>query len=389
MAEQQFDVAVVGGGLAGCLAAITLAQHGHTVALFEAGRYPRAKVCGEFLSPETQALFEAAGVMPTINARRPVSINTARITAPDGTAWQTEFPAPAIGLSRYALDDILFQHAGALGVTTYESTRVTHVDGDLQHGFILEARDRNTTHEATARAVIVAHGKHSNLDKTLQRPTPRGQTYVGLKRHFNGAPLADRVDLHVFRGGYCGMSHVEDDATNVCLLVRQDVFRNAMQEEDAGLEGFIRWMVNQNPYLREWFATATPIYDDWISISRVTLDTKPLTAGDVLFAGDAAGMIAPLAGDGMAMALHSGTMAANTLNEYLRGEQSAATVVKTYHHDWQHTFANRLRLGRVLNNVMLRPALLARGLGFLNVVPRLGDFLVRQTRDLSLMERST
>lgn len=388
-----FDTAIVGGGLAGSLAAITLAQRGHRVVLLEAGRYPRPKVCGEFLSPETQALFHAAGVMPVINGYKPESINIARITAPNGTAWETTFPEPAIGLSRYALDHLLVEQAAQLGVATHTNTRITDIQGDTQQGFVLEARAGQSDQSFNAKTVIVAHGKHSTLNKILQQATSKTPAYIGLKRHFTGIPISNRVDLHVFRGGYCGMSHVENGATNVCLLVRQDIFKNVMQHKNTdtkpSVDVFIDWMVQQNPYLTEWFSMATPIYDNWVSISGVSLDTKKTVAGDILLAGDAAGMIAPLAGDGMAMALHSGQMAATATDSYLRGESSAVQMKYTYSTTWRHTFANRLRLGRALNRIMLSPPLLTPSLRLLNFIPRLGDELVRQTRDLSLMERST
>ncbi len=384
-----FDVAVIGAGLAGCHAAATLARRGHHVLLLEAGKYPRPKVCGEFLSPECAALLAETGFLPALEALRPARIDEIRLTAPGGTMWRAQLPQPALGISRYVLDTALLCHAQQAGVTAHTSTSVTGITGSLRDSFTLTARGAAGVAGFQARAVLAAYGKHSPLDRALQRVFwQRARPYVALKRHFNGPPLPRRIDLHVFRGGYCGMSHVEDGSTNVCLLVRQDVFRAVMTGARGDTDHFIRWMCQQNRALGGWLAQAAPLADDWLSIGQVLLGAKTPLEGDILLVGDAAGMVAPLAGDGMAMALHSGRIAAGCLDDYLARRLSAQAVKQAYARAWRATFGARMRLGQALQTVMLRPVLLAAGLRLLNAVPPLGDFLVMQTRDLSLVERS-
>lgn len=383
-----FDAVVIGGGLAGCLAAMTLAGHHHRVLLLEAGSYPRPKVCGEFLSPECLTLLGETGFLPTLESLHPVRINEVRVTAPNGTFWGYQLPKPAVGISRFALDDALFRHAQKLGVSVHDNARVTSIEGDLHAGFTLTVRMMDgslCTYQA--RSVLGAYGKHGNLDRALQRQIPpRFHPYVGLKRHFTGPPLPQRVDLHVFRGGYCGMSHVEGGVTNVCLLVSQTVFREATQSHDGSIGQFIDWMTQQNRYLRDWMAEACPVYDKWLSIGQVSLSPKTPVEGDLLLAGDSTGMIAPLAGDGMAMALHGGKLAAQLLDDYLTQRLSAQGMKEGYTRLWRQTFSTRMRLGRVLQSIMLRPILLTAGLHLLNTVPPLGNFIVTQTRDLGLTE---
>lgn len=379
-----FDAAVIGGGLAGCHAAITLAQRGWRVLLLEAGEYPRAKVCGEFLSPEALALFEASGFLPRLHALKPESIRTVCITAPDGAAWRTTFPAAGVGVSRYALDAALADYAASLGVTVQTKTRVTGITGDLYGGFRVSVRG-HAAQAYRAATVIAAHGRRSNLDRALNRAFLRhSQPYLGLKRHFVGKPLPNHLDLHVFPGGYCGMSHIEGGAMNVCLLTREDAFKHA----GGTVESFVAWMSGANPALGAWLADAEPLYPDWLSIAQVPFMNKTTLEGDILLAGDAAGMIAPLAGDGMAMALHSGSMAAGAIDKLLTRQIDAQTMKRDYAEQWRKAFAARLRLGRTLQSIMLRPALLSPGLRILNVLPALGDVLVAQTRDLHLAQES-
>ncbi|MBC7814585.1 MAG: FAD-dependent oxidoreductase, partial [Burkholderiales bacterium] len=116
-----FDCLIVGGGPAGCSAAITLAQRGLKVALFEAKTYPHHKVCGEFLSPECTPILDTLGMTAALNDLHPITIDTICLTAPDGATWQTALPG-ALGLSRYALDHALAKQAAVLGVDVREAT---------------------------------------------------------------------------------------------------------------------------------------------------------------------------------------------------------------------------------------------------------------------------
>jgi flavin-dependent dehydrogenase len=382
-----FDAAVIGGGLAGSVAAITLARQKRHVVLFEAKAYPHHKVCGEFLSPECLPIFEEIGFRARLEAIKPAIIRTVRITAPDGSQWRTRFPSDGLGISRYTLDAALADYARALGVEVRSGVRVTDVQGNLAQGFSLDTRDAGAASTVQARTVIAAHGKHSALDGKLGRGFARPTGYVGLKRHFKGMALGDHLDLHVFPGGYCGMSDVEGGKTNVCLLVEGRVFQRAFADGRPDIEQFIQWMRGQNQHLEGWLSRAVPAMDEWISIGQIPMGMKSPLEGDVLLAGDAAGMVAPLAGDGMAMALHGGRLAAYCMERYLAGQISARQLKQHYAGEWQRTFSARIRLTGVLHALILRPALLSPSLKLLNLIPPLGNFLVTQTRDLRLVER--
>ncbi|MEP7291113.1 MAG: NAD(P)/FAD-dependent oxidoreductase [Chloroflexota bacterium] len=383
-----YDVAIVGGGLAGCNAAITLAQRNRRVLLLEANTYPHSKVCGEFLSPECVSLFSESGFLAFLGDLNPVTIRTVRLTASGGSIWTTDFPSPALGISRYVLDAAMAKYAENEGVNVQDGVRVTRITGNLEDSFSLEARTPEGSKTFQAATVIAAHGKRSNLDRSLKRTfLSQHQPYIGLKRHFRGAPMHGRIDLHGFSGGYCGISEIEEGMSNVCLLVRQNVFQSAIDTSRTNLDGFIQWMCTQNSHLNEWMSQATPVDSDWLSIGQIPFVAKTSLEGDVLMVGDAAGMVAPLAGDGMAMALHSGKLAATFIDRYLSQQLTAPELKNQYTCTWNNHFHSRLRLGRVLQSVILRPALLTPGLRLLNLLPALGNFLMTHTRDLALMER--
>ena len=372
-----FDTAIVGGGPAGCSAAITLARLGARVVLFEAKAYPHDKLCGEFLSPECAGRLDELGLTPALRALKPVPIEIACLTAPDGAVWETRLPGVALGLTRKALDAALAERALAVGVDVRPATTVTDIHGSLSAGFELETRSERVR----AQTVIAAHGKRGALDRALGRSfLKRPQPFVALKAHFHGPPLPNRIELHAFPGGYCGMSEIENGAANVCFLAHASVFRGAAQVGPERVSEFLKWMSAQNPRLGDWLSRASQIGDRWISIGQVPFSGKRPVEGEVVMAGDAAGLVAPLAGDGIAIALHSGKLAAECSAGFLDGRLSADELRRQYAAEWQRAFNVRFRLGRILQNFMLRPYLLGPALRLINTIPPLGTYLVTHTR---------
>jgi flavin-dependent dehydrogenase len=176
------------------------------------------------------------------------------------------------------------------------------------------------------------------------------------------------------------LGEIEDGLTNVCLLVRTDVFRRA-----GNVERFIAWMRQQNPQLERWFARARLAGDGWLSISQIPFLRKSIFEGNTLMAGDAAGLITPLTGDGMSMALRGGQMAAQCVSQHLEGTLTADEMRRRYTAEWNRAFRTRLWLGRALQTFMLNPHLLAVGLRLLNRMPAFGRYLVSQTRDVAYL----
>ena len=364
---------VIGGGLAGTSAAITAAKAGIAVILLEAGTYPRHKVCGEFLSPEAAGYLDELGVLASIHAENPSTLTRTRITSPDGGCWEGDLPGVGIGISRYKLDQLLADQARSVGVQVVTNTTVSGVTGSLSEGFTVETR----TGSIRARAVIAAYGKRAALDRTLNRAFMRQpQPYIGLKAHFRGDVPPNRVDLHAFPGGYCGISGIEGGLINVCMLARVEVFKHC-----DSIPAFITWIQTQNPHLRRFFAGVQQD-TDWLSISQIPFNNKSAVEGDILMAGDSAGMIAPLAGDGMSIALHSGKIAAEYVRRYLEGEIAADTLKASYATVWRKHFDGRIRLGRFLQASIFKPPILSFGLHLMNAAPALGQYFIRQTREV-------
>ncbi len=371
------DAIVIGAGVAGCAAAIGLARSSRSVLLLEAERYPVHKMCGEFLSPESSRAFRGLGVEEEIWARGAVPIRRVAITSPATTVWRGELPTPGLGISRWTLDPLLFDAALAAGANGLQGARVTSIEGDAREGFRVGFGLDGAAREARARLVLGAFGKRSRLDRILDRAfLKRDHGFVAFKAHHTGADLGDWVELHGFDGGYCGMSHVEGGLVNVCLIAWTRVLKEAGRSFDAMREGVMR----ANPILAERLDGLTLVADRIVSISQIPFTSKELFASDVMMIGDTAGMIAPLCGDGMAMALRSAELGIEFAERYLVGASTFEELRAGYTRAWRREFSSRLRLGRLLQHGLFRPFPARLGLALLNRAPQLGQTIIAATR---------
>lgn len=373
-----FDVVVVGAGVAGCGAAATLARRGHSVLLLEADQYPTHKMCGEFLSPESSRLLRDLDIEDDVRARGAVSIRNVAITAPSGVEWRAALPGAGIGISRWSLDPMLFDAATTAGATGLQQAKVTSIEGDASRGFRVAFTSEGDTREASTRLVVGAYGKRSRMDRALGRAFGHGHhDFVAFKAHHSGLDLGDYVELHAFAGGYCGMSHVEDGLVNVCLIARTDVLRASGKSFESMRDGVMR----ENPALASRFDRLRLAMSHVVATSQIPFVEKEPVSRGVLMIGDTAGMIAPLCGDGMAMALRSAEIATGLADRYLKGESTFDELTDGYTRAWRGTFSTRLRLGRLLQRGLFCPLTARVGLAMLNAAPGLGRALVAATRE--------
>lgn len=376
LSPMRYDALVIGGGLAGCSTALQLARQGHEVLLVEQSTYPRQKLCGEFLSPEAQSSFRRLRVLDAVREAGASSIDRTRLTAPNGTSTEHALPDEALGLSRCQLDHLLFQHACAAGAEGRSGTRVTDVQGSLDDGYTV----KTGTETLEARLVLGAYGRRARLDQTLGRPFLEQTTpYVAFKAHYAGPAASEvqsTIELHSAPGGYCGLSPVEDDRVNVCWIGRTDALQAAGSTPSAMLEENLR----QNPVLDDRLRGLTRVSDQFEAVSQVPLMAKSRFADDVCMIGDAAGMIAPLCGDGMAMALQTADLVSPLASEFLDGRRSAASFRSGYEEGWTQTFGRRMRLGRWLHTVAFRPGAARVLVRTFRLLPPVARWLIRTTR---------
>lgn len=387
--DAAYDVLVIGAGPAGSSAAAALAVRGWSVLLVERDRFPRHKVCGEFLSPEAQGSLHALGFLPPLAAQGPRPLHHVEITAPDGRRLRRPLPGAAWGISRYALDRTLAETAQTFGVTLRTGVTATHT-APLHDAYQVTLRQDGQRTTVTARAVLAAAGRQSRATLFPQPASRvsgkhRAAPYsVGVKRHYAGMSLPGQVELFLFAGGYAGLNPIENGTehrtesgrANLCLLVENDHFRAA----GATPERMIAAAAAANPALAERLAGARPLPATTCTVGAVDTYSPARLWDGLPRLGDAALMLPPFCGDGMAMALRGAELCVAGADAYLRDECSLAQWEAAYTQAWRAEFAPRLRLAHLLQRFLLRPSLAGRLLTLGAWLPWAADYAVRATR---------
>lgn len=329
------DVIIIGGGLAGLCSAIDLSGKGLSVLLFEKEAYPRHKVCGEYVSNETLPYLSSLGIDPfDLGA---VRISELEFSGPFGNSLKTELPLGGFGISRFRLDYALYERAREVGASIQQD-RVESIDFKNDE-FLVRTRKGQ---ECSSRFVIGAFGKRSTMDKKLDRQFIRKKSsYVAVKAHYKGDFPENLVGLHNFEGGYCGVSNVEDRKLNICYLVNYEAFQRYKD-----LTSFQEEVLKQNKQLASVLSNAQMIFEKPLTISQISFDRKELLVDHILMCGDSAGLIHPLCGNGMGMAIGGARLVSEVILSYFNGQlKSREEVEKHYVRSWNQNFRTRLRAG--------------------------------------------
>lgn len=370
------DLLIIGAGLAGSAMATVLAGGGWDVLLVERDGFPRHKVCGEFISPEAQTTLATLGLKQVVAALQPVPIQRALLVTERGLSLPISLPGTAWGMSRYALDAVLATAAQQCGAHLRTETTVLRYE-PCASGYTIHLRGREGPDTVQAHALIAAGGRH-----TLASLPPRARTQrrarqrVGVKGHFAGVAMPAVVELFFFPGGYAGVSPIEDGRVNVCLLADYTAFARAGRQIDQMLAAAASW----NPALGRRLEGGSLVPATAVAVAPVDTGRAARPWDEIACLGDAAAMIPPLCGDGMAMALRSAELCAPLANAYLRGELSLAGWAEQYSRSWHREFASRLRTGRTLEWALSRPLLAAGLMRLGQFAPSLVSYLVQATR---------
>jgi flavin-dependent dehydrogenase len=365
-----YDFVIIGGGLAGLINAIILGKAGFKVVLLEKNSYPFHRVCGEYVSNETLPLLNGLGIDPF--AWGAVSISRLQLTSPAGRMLELPLESGGFGISRYLLDAKLAAIAAANGVAIVERCSVERIEQVSEQRF---TATNGRGQQWSGRWAIAAHGKRSNIDKQLNRHFfTRRSPYVGVKYHIKIKHNQDLIALHNFEQGYCGISRIEEDKCCLCYLVARKQLRK--HGTIAQLESKT---LHTNPFLKEIFLQAKILYDAPKVINEVSFAPKTLVEDGILMCGDAAGMITPLCGNGMAMAMHGGALLAQLLLQCEAGTISRKELYRQYQSQWQRLFATRLWAGRQIQRFFGAPVLTEMLISGFRIVPAAASWLIRQT----------
>ncbi|MBS1933293.1 MAG: NAD(P)/FAD-dependent oxidoreductase [Bacteroidetes bacterium] len=368
-----YDVCIVGGGLAGLALSIQLANAGYEVALFEKEKYPFHKVCGEYISFENWNFLEELG-LPLSDWNLPV-IKRLKISSPNGNYLESDLALGGFGISRYKIDAALADIARSVGVHLFEEHKVTDI-----------MFEKNNFHICTsavtfnAKVVCGSFGKRTNLDVRWKRNFTRKKNsklnnYIGVKYHIKTKFPPDLIALHNFQNGYCGISQIEANNYCLCYLTTAENLRisnNSIAEMEKNI-------LRRNPFLETIFSSSTFLFEQPVTISQISFERKQKVENHVLMIGDAAGMITPLCGNGMSMALHGSKIACKYIITFLKNEIIRAEMEQQYTDEWNKCFSKRVFAGRIiqrffgsefLSNILIR---------ILRPFPKFISYLIRLT----------
>lgn len=369
MTSRPVDVVIIGGGLAGLCCAIHLSKHQFRVILIEKNNYPKHKVCGEYVSNEVLPYLEYLGFNPFKHGAK--SITEFELTTHNNKSISAKLPLGGFGISRFKMDYELYLLTQNAGVKVIHDTVI-----DVQFKEDIFTTTLKSNESVSSKLVVGAFGKRSNLDVHFMRDFIKKKSpYLGVKVHAKGEFPDDKVALHNFRGGYCGVSKVENNHINLCYITSYEAFKTY---KDIGQ--FQKSVVFKNRALSHIFEQTVQVFDNPLTISQISFETKRPVENHMLMCGDSAGMIHPLCGNGMGMAIRSSKLASDVMIDFLNHKISTRQRLEdAYTKSWNKTFGLRLKVGHSIAYLFRQDWLAPKLLVLLRGLPFLVPQIIRMT----------
>jgi len=297
------------------------------------------------------------------------------VTAPNGKSLEQDLPLGGFGISRYLLDNSLAEIAKANRVEIIERTKIEDIKFENEL-----FRVQSSMHNAQSKVTAGTFGKRSNLDIKwkrrfiLQRQN-KLNNYLAVKYHIKITWPGDLIALHNFRNGYCGISQIEDQKCCLCYLTTA----KNLEQSDNSIFQMEKQILCENPHLKEIFTKGEILYDSPVTISQISFSKKNQVENHSLMIGDSAGMITPLCGNGMSMALHGSKIAFEQIHLFLQHKIPRWRMELDYSNNWEKLFSKRLRTGRIIQRFFGSTVLSNFLISTLKPFPSLTNKLISQT----------
>ena len=380
--RNNFDVIIAGAGPAGSSAAIHLARRGVRVLLVEQKKFPRAKLCGEFISPECQKHFENLGVAEAMSSSQPAAITETvfyssgghHITVP--SSWFGG--SAALGLSRAVMDNVLLRRAQNCGVTVLEGTTITEPILHAKEVKGVRLKENGREHEYLAPLTIDATGRACILTRKLHRSEPKSKPkLIAFKAHLRNTRVAPNAcEIYFYPDGYGGLSTVEGEISNLCFIISAEQVKRHYSNPEA----VMREMMMKNRRAAYTLEQAQPV-SEWLSASWERFGRRqPSPAKGLLTIGDSAAFIDPFTGSGMLMALESGELVAEVIVRHQDKLEHSQLVSAEYASEYIRKFDSRLRICGWLRRAAFNPRLAGLGLSICGASKHFRSRIARATR---------
>ncbi len=365
-------VFIIGGGLAGLSAGLYLSKNGIQVTLMEKKKFPFHRVCGEYISNEVLPFLRTLGINPFDYGAS--TIQDLEVSSNQGRIHSQRLDLGGFGISRYTLDEVLYNELVRAGAEVILEEKITTVYWNSSQFFLMDSKGK----EYRADFVLGAFGKRSNLDQSLHRQFFKQRSpFLGVKYHIHFDMPKNLIQLHNFTLGYAGISAIENNSFCFCYLSHSSNLKKYVTIPE--MESVV---LKKNPFLKRIFEEATFLWEKPQVIHEISFQQKTNVQDHILFCGDAAGLISPLCGNGMAMAIHSGKLAGDCIlqaGEGYKNPLGRSLLEKNYSKKWDAYFKNRLWVGRQIQNLFGNDFLTHQALGLLNNLPVVSHLLIKSS----------
>jgi flavin-dependent dehydrogenase len=381
--RKRYDAIVIGGGPAGSTTALILARAGWAVALVEKSRFPRAKVCGEFISASTFPLLAEFGLLEDVHRLAGPEIRHVGIFSGE-TVSISNMPAVSgrygkwgRALGRDHFDLLMLEAAVGSGADLWQPWRVASVESSSQ-GWRCDISHGDDSTSLFARTIVAANG---SWEKSPWLPdcwvSHKPSDLLAFKAHFDGADLAfDLMPLLVFPGGYGGM--VRSDAGRVslsCCISRRTLDHCRKSEERAG-DAVLRHVRHSCKGVADALKGAR-LQGAWLSAGPIRPGIRAAFAEGVFRVGNTAGEAHPIIAEGISMAVQSAWLLCRKLlseQDSLDDASIVADVGRVYAASWRAHFASRIHAAAVFAHTLMRPESAALALALPQRFPALLTF---------------
>ena len=376
-----YDAVIIGAGPAGATAALLLAKAGWSVAVIERVRYPRRKVCGEFLSATNMPQLRKLGILRAVLDLAGPEVRTVGVFAGD-CILTADMPRAADGaegwgraLGREHLDTLLLDRARDAGAAVWQPWTVVNVAKDTE-GFRCTVSARDGCHTLRSRVMIAAHGSWDtgSLPSQLPRAVSRPGDLFGFKAHFRGSRLpSGLMPLVCFPGGYGGMVETGGERVSLSCCVRRDRLEHIRRNGSSlGAGAAVLAHIETSCRGVRQALDGAALDGTWLSAGPIRPGLRARSHDGIFLIGNAAGEAHPVVAEGISMAMQSAWLLSERLltrqGDILRG-RGTESLAEDYARIWRDSFSARLHAAAVIAHLAMRPSAVALVLPMLRMCP--------------------